>query len=132
MRIVITRWGLDSYLDLLHRGVFDSAEYWDVLRPNILKLRDYPDDTLFKKSGSWGPATDRGGKRIKDGWKMKWHNIGNGKVQLRLCIGLVNGDAFLCHAYSKTSPPMDKRMAAKLKERLRLIRLDQHDERGEL
>jgi hypothetical protein len=63
---------------------------------------------------------------------MKWHNFGNGNVQLRLCVGLVRGDAYLCHAYVKTSPAQDKRMAGSLKDKLSMIRSGLHDERGGL
>ena len=32
---------------------------------------------------------------------MKWHNVGNGKFQLRLCIAIVNNECFVCRAYCK-------------------------------
>lgn len=132
MRIVITRWGLDSYLDLLHSGVLDRALYYEVLRPDVLRLRDRVNDPKFKEAKFWGPAIDRKDREVEDGWKMKWHNFGNGNVQLRLCVGLVGDDAFLCQAYVKTSAAQDKRMAGSLKEKLALIRTERHDERGEL
>lgn len=132
MRIVITRWGLDSYLDLLHHGVLDRALYYEVLRPDILRLRNTATDLNFRESKFWGPAIDRKGSAVKDGWKMKWHNFGNGNAQLRLCVALVGDDAYLCHAYVKTSGPQDKRMAGSLKDKIGLIRTGRHDERGEL
>lgn len=132
MRIVITRWGLDAYLDLLHRGVFDRDLYYEVLRPDILRLRNRVADATFENPKFWGPALDRQNSPVTDGYKMKWHSFGNGNVQLRLCVGLVGGDAFLCHAYVKTSGAQDMRMAAALKDRLGLIRAGQHQERGEL
>lgn len=58
---------------------------------------------------------------IPKGFKMKWHNVGTGNIQLRLCVALVGQDAWLCHGYAKTSPQGDLREAAKLKERIRLI-----------
>ena len=63
---------------------------------------------------------------------MKWHNFGNGNVQLRLCVALVDGDAYLCHAYVKTSPAQDRRRAASLKHKILLIQRGHHVERGEL
>jgi len=132
VRIVITRWGLDSYLDLRHHGVFDRQLYYEVLRPDILRLRSLSTDPKFKNSKFWGPALARGNKPVIDGWKMKWHNFGNGNVQLRLCVALLNDDAYLCHAYVKTSDPQDKRMGASLKDKIDLIRAGKHDERGEL
>jgi hypothetical protein len=130
LRIVITRWGLDAYLELLHKGVFDRALYRKELRPDILKLRAWPHDDAFQHAKFWGPADD--GSVVPDGYKMKWHNFGNGNVQLRLCVGLVGGDAYLCHAFVKTSPDQDKREAAKLRKRISLIRDGNFDWRGEL
>ncbi|NOY90818.1 MAG: hypothetical protein GXP55_06360 [Deltaproteobacteria bacterium] len=132
MRIVITRWGLDSYLDLLHRGVLDAALYRRVLRPDILLLRERNAQPKFKKPKFWGPAIDLRGRAVGDGWKMKWHNFGPHNVQLRLCIALIEADSYLCHAYVKNSGSQDKRMAASLKDKIQLIRRLQHDERGEL
>mgnify|MGYP000996428208 CR=1 FL=1 len=63
---------------------------------------------------------------------MKWHNFGNGQVQLRLCVALVSGNAHLCHAYVKTSDAQDKRMAGSLKDKIELIGAGLHDVRGEL
>lgn len=132
MRIVITRWALDSYLDLRDSGVIDRATYWQVLRPDILRLRQRTEDPRFRDAHFWGPAIGRDGVDIPDGYKMKWHNVGNGNVQLRLCVALIGGDAYLCHGYVKTSPQQDQREAALLKTRIPLIRDLRHDERGEL
>jgi hypothetical protein len=132
VRIVITRWGLDAYLDLLHRGVLDRALYYEVLRPDIVRLRRRTDDPKFREPKFWGPAIDRSDREVEDGWKMKWHNFGSGSVQLRLCVGLVGDDAYLCHAYVKTSAAQDKRMAGSLKDKIGLIRAGRHHERGEL
>lgn len=62
---------------------------------------------------------------------MKWHNIGAGKVQLRLCVAMT-GQAFLCQAYVKNSPSIDKRESAKLKSRINLIALGKYQYRGML
>lgn len=135
MRIVITRWGLDAYLGHLHGGLFDRATYRAILRPDILLLQGLlagSPHPKFQNSRFWGPAQDRKGLVIADGYKMKWHNFGNGNVQLRLCVALVGGDAFLCQAYIKTSPVQDKLMAASLKDKIALIRAGNFDERGEL
>ncbi len=45
---------------------------------------------------------------------MKWHNMGQGKVQLRLGI-VVLSDFFLCRGYVKSNENVDKREMAKLK-----------------
>ena len=132
MRIVITGWALDSYLELLHGGVIDRDLYRETLRPDCQRLRNLQTDPKFKDPHFWGPAIDRQQKKIASGFKMKWHNIGNGSVQLRLCVALVGGDAYLCHAYVKTSPQQDRRKAALLKNRVQLIQQGTYDLRGEL
>lgn len=132
MRIVITAWGLDSYLELLSRRQFGRDFYYATLRPDILRLRGWRSDPRFHDPRFWGPAVDRQGRNIEDGYKMKWHNVGPGRIQLRLCVALVEGDAYLCHAYAKTSPAMDRIKAASLRDKIDLVRSGQHRERGVL
>lgn len=62
---------------------------------------------------------------LSDGYKMKWHNVGNGKVQLRLPVGLLS-DAVLCHAYVKQNDKQERRMLVKFKTHLQLIRQGRH------
>lgn len=134
-RIVITRWGLDSYLEHRQGGLFDLATYRSVLRPDILLLRSFlagAPDPKFLASRIWGPAQGRNGKAISDGYKMKWHNFGNGRVQFRLCVAIIGSDACLCHAYIKTSPGRDLLMAASLQDKITLIRAQTFDARGDL
>src|SRR5262245_1681889 len=90
MKIVITEWGLDSYLDLLGNHVFDRSDYTQVLRPDVKRLLNYPGDPKFGVSTFWGPAESPRGI-VADGFKMKWHNLGPGRVQLRLCVAIVGG-----------------------------------------
>ena len=42
----------------------------------------------------FGPCKDKSGKIIRQGYKMKWHNIGSGRVQLRLLIVLAHEKAY--------------------------------------
>lgn len=63
---------------------------------------------------------------------MKWHSFGNGNVQLRLWVGLVGADGYLCHVDAKTSAAQDERIAGPHKDKIELIRAQRHDERGEL
>ena len=135
MRIIITRWGLDSYLEHQKSGLFNLATYRDVLRPDILLLRTLlsgSPDSKFQNAKFWGPAIDRKGHAVPDGYKMKWHNFGNGNVQFRLCVAVINDDAYLCHAYAKTSQARDHLMAGSLKDKIKLIRDGTYDVRGEL
>lgn len=120
MDVVITEWSLNSYLDLKHAQVFSDLEYQKVLRPDaeLLKLGWPSTHAKFSNSRFWGPATGLSGKTIQHGFKMKWHNIGNGKVQLRLAVVILNEKAFLCQGYVKASPQVDKREMAKLKNRI--------------
>ncbi|MCB9764718.1 MAG: hypothetical protein H6739_33390 [Alphaproteobacteria bacterium] len=129
---MITSWALDSYLGLKHSGVLPRELYFQRLRPDILRLRALGQDPRFKDARFWGPAKCSPSETVPDGFKMKWHNLGNGNVQLRLCIGLVDGDAFLCQGFKKTSPGQDFREGFKLMERIRLIRQQRHVEKGAL
>lgn len=122
MRVVITEWALQSYLDLKHSGTFTAQEYWQRIRPDVrLLATSFPGDPRFQVSNFWGPATNKGGGVIPNGFKMKWHNIGPGKVQLRGTVAILHGDVFLCAAYAKNSDAHDKRECAKLMSRIALI-----------
>lgn len=129
MEVVITQWALDSYLDLKHQGVFSASEYKQTIRPDVLLLRSYPNDIKFTNNKFWSPATD--GSFIHDGYKMKWHNIGSGRIQLRLSVGLF-AEAILCQAYVKTNANVDRRELAKFKTRLQLIRQGRYTVCGRL
>jgi hypothetical protein len=131
MDVVITEWALQSYLNLKYRNMFTSNEYWSVIRPDVELLRDeFPRNPKFKSRGFWGLATDKSGNPITDGYKMKWHNIGPGKVQLRVSVAILQGRAFLCEAYVKDSDAKDKRECAKLKRRINQIVAGQYQYRG--
>lgn len=134
MDVIITEWALQSYLELKHQRVFTKQEYQQVIRPDAELLKDgYPSPhAKFKSQKFWGPATDMSGNAIPQGFKMKWHNIGSGNVQLRLAVALVNGHAFLCRAYVKANDAVDKREMAKFKIHLRDLALNQFIFRGAL
>lgn len=120
MDVVITAWGLNSYLDLKHAHVFTPEEYWSEIRPDTLLLQLFPDDAKFANQKFWSPA-ELDGNMIPDGFKMKWHQVGPGRIQLRLPIGLL-GNAYLCEAYVKNDPKAEKRRLLKFKTHLQLIR----------
>ncbi|MGV3527191.1 MAG: hypothetical protein ACO1RX_23445 [Candidatus Sericytochromatia bacterium] len=130
MEVIITEWGLQAYLDLVGGGVITRDDYWDILRPDVEKLRLFPQHIDFSNSKFWGPATDRGGNNIVNGYKMKWHNMGPGRVQLRLSVAILKSRAYLCRAYAKSSDAKDKREAAKLKDHIQDIHFGRHQERG--
>ncbi len=131
MEIVLTAWALDSYLDLKHRGVFTAQEYKGTIRPDVLLLKQYPGDPKFQNSQFWSIATDRSKNRIPDGFKMKWRQVGNGKVQMRLPVGIF-AEAMLCEAYVKGNPKEEQRKLARFKTHLELIRRGQYTECGRL
>lgn len=120
MDIVITQWGLDSYLELKHAHTFTPEEYWSKLRPDVLLLCRFPADAKFDNQKFWSPAEVEGGI-VRDGFKMKWHQLGPGQIQLRLPVGLL-GSAYLCAAYVKTDPKAERRRLLKFKTHLQLIR----------
>ena len=119
MQVVITEWALQSYLDLY--GVFTMEEYHQILRPDAQLLKDYPNNQKFSNNKFWGPCKDKSGSIIHQGYKMKWHNIGSGLVQLRLLVVLSNNIAYLCNAYVKDNESTDYREMAKLKTKIQLI-----------
>ena len=63
---------------------------------------------------------------------MKWHQIGSGRVQLRLMVGIFEEECFLCEAYVKHSDKEDKRKQARFKVHLELIRRGHYTVRGKL
>lgn len=131
MRILITEWALDAYLEMVERD-FTEAEYWTILRPDIERLRDYPTDPFFQLEKRWSPAQTGRGADVESGFKMKWHNLGPGKIQLRLCVAIIGDEAWLCHAYSKTDPRLDHRNGVKLVDRIQSIRDGHAVIRGEI
>lgn len=112
MEVIITEWALQSYINLKSKAVFSDSDYKNTLRPDAELLKtDDPfnvNHPKFSNSKFWGPATHNG-VIIKNGYKMKWHNIGSGKNQLRLCVIIVETEiddvkkqrAFLCTSYIK-------------------------------
>ena len=132
MDIIITQWALDSYLELISQKIFARQEYITIIRPDVLRLKGYPNDPKFQNGKFWSPANDRNGLVIPAGYKMKWHQIGNGRVQLRLTVGIVDNTCFLCEAYVKKDNKVDKRKLLKFKGYLELIRQGQYVIRGKL
>ena len=132
MDVVITEWSLNSYLDLKHRQVFSKQEYHMILRPDAELLKEGwpPCNSKFLNPKFWGPATGLMGKTIQHGYKMKWHNIGNGRVQLRLAVVVLNGKIFLCQGYVKSDDKIDKRQMALLKNRINDIANGTYNYRG--
>src|SRR4051812_43774013 len=121
MEVIITEWALQSYLDLKKAGVFTRNEYKTVIRPDVETLNLFPNAPVFKNSKFWSPATDKAGNQIRHGFKMKWHQIGPGRVQLRVAVAIQAAEALLCRAYVKDSTSTDKREMAKLKLHISLI-----------
>jgi heat shock protein HspQ len=132
MEIVITQWALDSYLDLKGRKVFSDEEFKNFIRPDVLRLRDLAIDPKFANNKFWSQAQDLSGRKIQNGFKMKWHQIGSGRIQLRLTVAIIDGIAYLCEAYVKHTTNDDKRRQAKFKVYIELIRRGHYTVRGKL
>ena len=142
MEIIITEWALQSYINLKTRAVFSDQDYKEILRPDVELLKtDDPFDPAHPKFSNdkfWGPATFRN-QIIKYGHKMKWHNLGSGKNQLRLSIviaetelgGIKKKRSFLCTAYVKDDK-REKAEMAKMKIKVRKILDGTYYYRGEL
>lgn len=129
MDIVITAWALDSYLELKHGHVFTDAEYWETIRPDVLRLGTYPTDAKFANAKFWSVAADPSSGTLANGYKMKWHQMGPGLVQLRLPVAML-GKAYLCAAYAKGGDKEERRRLAKFKTHIALIRQGTYTERG--
>lgn len=112
----ITEWATDSYFDLVvnQPPVISKQDYKTILRPDVSLLKAESglpfQDPKFQNSKFWSPATFQG-VQIPNGYKMKWHNFGNGKFQLRLCIAIVNNECFVCRAYCKDARTELREMA---------------------
>lgn len=132
MRVFITEWALNSYLELRGSHVFSDQEYWLTIRPDILRLKVFPNDPKFSQAKFWSPARDDNQVRLAGGYKMKWHQVGNGCVQLRLTIGILDNKCYLCEAYVKENNKVDKRKLAIFKTYLQLIQMNRYIVRGEL
>ena len=103
MDIIITQWALDSYLELKSKRVFDEKTYKETIRPDVLLLSEFPNNPKFEQGKFWSIAQDKSGRAIANGYKMKWHQMGNALVQLRLTVGIFNDECFLCEAYVKSN-----------------------------
>ena len=132
MEIIITDWALDSYLDLVSKKVFSRHEYLEVIRPDVMLLFDFPNDPKFQNGKFWSPAKDMSGAIISSGFKMKWHQIGSGRVQLRLTVGVLDEKCYLCEAYVKNNEKVEARKLAKFKGILELIRQGSYTVMGKL
>lgn len=132
MDIIITQWALDSYLELKHQRVFDGKTYKETIRPDVLLLGKFPQDVKFGIGKFWSVAEDKSGKVITNGYKMKWHNVGNGSVQLRLTIGIFGDECFLCEAYVKSNVSQEHRKLEKFRRYLELIKDNDYVIRGRL
>jgi len=131
VEIIITEWALDAYLDLKGRRVFTAEEYKNTLRPDALRLKDYPNDPKFKIQQFWSIAEHPSGHKLDGGFKMKWDKLGSGRIELRLPVAIMS-EAFLCEAYVKENPKYEQRRLARFKTHLQLIRLGRFTERGRL
>lgn len=102
MNVLITQWALDSYLDLKSQNVFDHSEFTMRIQPDVKLLTVYPKDPKFSNAKFWSQANDGNTGVINDGYKMKWHQVGSGRVQLRLPVAIIK-QPFLCEAYVKSN-----------------------------
>ena len=117
-------------MNLLHEGTISKKEFTKVIKPDVMLLKkDYPQHEKFSNAKFWGLATVNG-KIIDHGFKMKWHNIGNGKVQLRLCVTILKNKAFLCHSYVKRDEKIDKKEMSRFKIKIQKIIENKHEVRA--
>lgn len=128
MDIVITQWALDSYLDLRHENVFTKNEFDNKIKLDVRLLIAYPGHPKFKNGKFWSSVSYIG-YGLGGGFKMKWHQVGNGRVQLRLPVAVFDR-AYLCEGYVKKNDKVDKRKLARFKTHLQLIQEKNYQQRG--
>ena len=121
MNLILTHWALDSYQKLVNGHIFSKEDYWKIIRPDVLLLKDgHPSPhEKFNLPKFWGKAT-LNGRTIQYAYKMKWHNIGEGKIQLRLCVVILKRKIYICNGYVKNDKS-DPREMAKLKLKINKI-----------
>ncbi len=120
MVVKITDWGLQSYLKIIHKNLMPRDEYRQVIRPDVERFRLFPADPMFSNSRRWGPAKV-GSHHVADGFKMKWHNLTH-MDQLRLCVAVIGATAYICQAYNKTSPALDRRQCLKFEANIKALK----------
>lgn len=130
MKIIITQWALDAYLDLKHMTVFSQSYYQEQLKSDALLLLNYPNNPKFENGKFWSQAS-LNNQIISHGFKMKWHQVGNGRVQLRLPVTIMH-EAYLCQGYIKHNEKTEKRLLAKFKTHCQLIEEGRFIQCGEL
>jgi hypothetical protein len=131
MDIIITEWALNSYLDLKHNRVFSKIEYENILKPDVMLLKLYPNNPKFQLQQFWSFAESPSGQKIPNAFKMKWDSLGNGNVELRLPVGILSS-AILFEAYVKSDDKKDRRMLARFKTHMQLVLQNSYTERGKL
>ena len=131
MEIIITEWALDSYLELWQKREFSAKDYKEVIRPDVLLLKSFREPAQFDNNKFWSPA-EVNGTAIPGTFKMKWHNLGDRKIQLRLPVLLLENDAYLLEAYVKNDAKTEVRKLMKAKGHQEMICRGQYTERGRL
>jgi hypothetical protein len=132
VRILITNWGLNTFMDHYHSRVFTKADYKNVIRPDTMLLAKYPHDPKFQLTQFWHQAKLRNGMAISDGYKMKWDNLGSGHNELRVLVAIIGSDAYICEGYQKVSPQAEQMKLLKFIGHIDLIRRKKVRVRGEL
>lgn len=129
MEIIITKWALNSYLELKHNNYFTQDEFKKIIRPDVLKLKYYPKDEKFNLQQFWCIVKD-GNSVITDGFKMKWDSLGNSNNEIRLLVGIINNTIHLCEAYQKKNSNYEHRMYKRFKVHLDKVRQNEFIEVG--
>lgn len=128
--IIISQWALDAYLNLKHSNVINRGTYKNI-RADALLLASYPSHPKFGLQQFWCIAKSPSGIKIPSGFKMKWDQVGPGKVELRLPV-VIRSDAVLCQAYVKSNSKSETRYLAKFRAQAELVLLEKYTKRGVL
>jgi hypothetical protein len=101
MEIIITSWALDSYTELKKNHCFTDEEFKTIIRPNVYLLKEFPNHPRFTAQQFWCPVPISSNNTLSGGFKMKWDSLGNSNNEIRLLVGIVDNNAYLCSAYLK-------------------------------
>src|SRR5574337_479790 len=130
MGVVITQWALDSFLNIQLSQPMQGIDCWAFIMPDVLLLKHYPSNPKFDDQQFWSNATYNR-EHIMDGHEMKWTQIHNHDIQLKLLVVIFDG-VYIDSASVGHDQKFEKRRLAVFKTHVQLIRQGRYIECGVL
>ena len=63
--IIIIKWALNSYLKLKEDNCFNKEEFKTIIRTDVLRLKNFPNDNKFVSQQFWCPVKISGNTILK-------------------------------------------------------------------